>query len=191
MIALAAQPATNSAGAARPWPTSLQQQRDGQRRHHHHAGHEVGGQVGEHAEVGDAVEVLDRERAGRRAGHQADHEQGDRSSRGRAGASAIGQGRPTARGGRGQTSASATSEAVAQNDISKPGCTTTSGSASRMISAASASERRLIACRSSRMATKATDGGDRRAPRRRRARRTAPGRRRPRSARRPPPPSCR
>ncbi len=63
----------------------------------------------------------------------------------------------SARGVRGQTSASATSAAVAQNDISKPGCTTTSGSISRMISAASASERRLIACRSSRIAMNATE----------------------------------
>ena len=54
-------------------------------------------------------------------------------------------GSPSARGARGQISASATSDAVAQNDISKPGCTTTSGSVSRMISAASARDRRLIA----------------------------------------------
>ena len=37
----------------------------------------VGGQVGEHAVVGDAVEVLDGEGAGSRAGHQADHDHGD------------------------------------------------------------------------------------------------------------------
>ena len=140
-----------------PWPTSSSSSAMRQRRHHHHAGHEVGGQVGEDAVVGDAVEVLDRERPGRRAGDEADHEQA-RSIQSRPRWSRpSGQGRPTARGARGQTSASATSAAVAQNDISKPGCTTTSGSISRMISAASASECRLIARRSSRMARKATE----------------------------------
>ena len=59
--------------------------------------------------------------------------------------------------GRRHTSDRAMSEAVAQNDISKPGCTTTSGSITRMISAASASERRLIACRSIRIAANATE----------------------------------
>ena len=66
-----------------------------------------------------------------------------------------GSGRPPAPR-RGNRSASATSAAVAQKDIWKPGSATATGCSARTIRAAAASDRRLMARRSHRMARKAT-----------------------------------
>ncbi len=68
---------------------------------------------------------------------------------------AMYQGRPLTGAGRGQASARATRAAVAQNDISNPGETTTSGWSASKVRAARARECRLSARRSQRMATKA------------------------------------
>ncbi len=72
-------------------------------------------------------------------------------------AATIGQGAANSRIRRGQTSTSATSAAVAANDIWNPGVTTASGRSKSTAKAAADSARMVTACRSVRIARKAID----------------------------------